>query len=549
MSDYDTGDYTTDDDDYTPPPLIPRDPVNYRPYTEYRGGGQILGEAMHGNNPVVLGVLLDYRNEVLKKAGLSPSTTPLPGTPFEDACRAAAVDTLRYLLEERPDCFDVSSHINKVEEWHGLTPLLTVAACAHDNARYNPDALKGWSRPGHGADPKAAKTKLDNAWDSQRTQFPTNSYPGGHGNALVLALGRYEMLQAVPFSDSIMDLLSLLLETESGVDVHQGAILATARVDGRGFAGLTDNDPVPGSNNVEILDCGSKRRQAGLEYWRGELAYLTPLAVAALNHNVPGIKALLALAKDGKADFTQDLVDPVMTIPGVDNDNLDDNVLFRDIIPMKPLHAACLGHATMQICAATINSFHRGYTPLHFAARFDRIHMVKALLERGADPSIRMPSVGFGRNSVFYHVFVYSLPRLSTRKYYPYHTTLVQMIDHDIQMYPLIKILLKQPDEKDPEVARRYALALVNEADEDGNTALHWAMGFGLPSTAAALKAHGAKPDMKNKAGEVPRRNTFPTTTIKRAKELIHFALDKPYKRQEELLEINIHLYVDKKES
>lgn len=223
--------------------------------TEYRQGGQILGEAVRGNKPAVLNVLLDYREKAFNKAGLSPSITPLPGTPFVSACRSVAVDTLTYLLEERPDRVDVSHHIKKVEDRYGLTPLLTVAAGAHDNARYSPHALDNGAYPSpgmatrlglveaskryvemlrlllkHGADANAVRDRL---CDSQSfPKYPADAYPGGHGNALVLALQRSGAPDTGPFSDSMMDVINILLEKETGIDIHRGAILPTARVDG-----------------------------------------------------------------------------------------------------------------------------------------------------------------------------------------------------------------------------------------------------------------------------------------------------------------------------
>lgn len=45
---------------------------------------------------------------------------------------------------------------------------------------------------------------------------------------------------------------------------------------------------------------------------------------------------------------------------------------------------------------------------------------------------------------------------------------------------------------------------MINEADNDGNTALHYAIAYGLERSAAALVALGAQTNVKNNVGQVP---------------------------------------------
>lgn len=203
--------------------------------------------------------------------------------------------------------------------------------------------------------------------------------------------------------------------------------------------------------------------------------------------------------------------------------------------------------ANTAICAATINATHpyvsahtgqrHHYTPLHLGARFDRLPMLRVLLDRGANPSIPVPHTG---RSVFFSVFA-SLLRLCSHtgvldsswgggvfSNLPYQPQ-VCAIDASIGtagMTTLVRDLLRpgpkprmeakeeagtKTEAGTKDVARR--LALVNEAGADGNTALHWAMGYGLPHARAALLALGARPGARNNAGEAPTEGTPPTST------------------------------------
>lgn len=192
------------------------------------------------------------------------------------------------------------------------------------------------------------------------------------------------------------------------------------------------------------------------------------------------------------------------------------------------------------VCAATVNATHPyvspktgqryHFTPLHLGARFDRLPMLGVLLNRGANPSIPVPHTG---RSVFFSVFA-SVLRLCSRdsrlvgSHYGAHFSSlfyrdrVRDIDGSIGtagMTTIVRDLLRPgpkprietTKETTNDAARR--LTLINEADADGNTALHWAMGFGLSHAGAALLALGARPGARNNAGEIPTEDTPPTTT------------------------------------
>jgi ankyrin repeat protein len=137
---------------------------------------------------------------------------------------------------------------------------------------------------------------------------------------------------------------------------------------------------------------------------------MTPLAIGALHHNVAGVKALLGL--------------------GAESD-----LAKADGMGMLPLHAAVIGRSTnirqwrgsdiargaieiIKILTAdesireTINrTDNAGNTPLHLASHFDRLPLVRALLDRGADPSVPTPGVAM--------YFTRSMPLRPARPFIP----------------------------------------------------------------------------------------------------------------------------------
>ncbi|KJR86516.1 uncharacterized protein SPSK_02272 [Sporothrix schenckii 1099-18] len=310
---------------------------------------------------------------------------------------------------------------------------------------------------------------------------------------------------------------------------------------------------------------------------QGPDTYLTPLAAAALCRNAAGVAALL---ETPGADFYSDLrrppcgrVDERVRVPhfrepelyrktvlldeayGVDGRNeirtrdrlsgasdeplehaVDPDTLrvtFDYNITSEAARKAYLDDcvATVQLLtadaavrAATINATHphdgMQYTPLQLGARFDRLPMLRVLLDAGADPRPPVPHTG---RSVFFSVFASLLrlcsktggcnwhcDRMQRRLYHPE----VIAIDTSIGTAGMTSLLrdllwLDTGDAKDEAIR----LARINEADADGNTALHWAMGYDLPHAQAALLALGARPDARNDAGGVPTQGTPPTTT------------------------------------
>ncbi|KAL1889668.1 hypothetical protein Sste5346_008787 [Sporothrix stenoceras] len=300
-------------------------------------------------------------------------------------------------------------------------------------------------------------------------------------------------------------------------------------------------DPVAArASEIAARDEKDRRNGPG----QGPDTYLTPLAAAALFRNALGVQALLQIPD---TDFSTDLMAP--SIPASfrtfrSGENGETASIPAGTTAMRPLHAAMIGpvykqlHAatyavtdtatahkgylddcltTVQLLttntavyAATINATHPyvspqtgkryHYTPLHLGARFDRLPMLRVLLNRGANPSIPVPHTG---RSVFFSVFA-SLLRLCS-----YTGRLVETNYGGTFNGPLYRDRVRDID------ASIGTAALVNEADADGNTALHWAMGFGLSYAGAALLALGARPGARNNAGEIPTDGTPPTTKMR----------------------------------
>ncbi|KAL1912663.1 hypothetical protein Sste5344_001253 [Sporothrix stenoceras] len=172
--------------------------------------------------------------------------------------------------------------------------------------------------------------------------------------------------------------------------------------------------------------------------------------------------------------------------------NLDDEVPV-----ILPLHAVLLGPfirysyflppdkdetaAAVGLYTATINAPYRHHhTPLHMATDFDRIPMLLALIELGADLDVPRHD---GRGLVL--ALFSSVPRLSP---IPYNdvTAWAVAVDESTDMTTVLTTLLQRyrPLGHDADVDARNAAArdaIVNEADANGNTPLHFAMAYRLP--------------------------------------------------------------------
>lgn len=198
----------------------------------------------------------------------------------------------------------------------------------------------------------------------------------------------------------------------------------------------------------------------------------------------------------------------------------------EDCMPvLLPLHAALLGEfignapweeaavkaavdvvriltANDAIRAATINATYRGHcTPLHMATSFDRIPLLLAVLELGAD----MEAPRLDGHGLILALFA-SVSHLTRDKLDRWWCV---QVDESTDMLSVLQTLLHKyrPLEKDPAVDTQNAQrrrAMIDEADDDGNTALHYAMAYGLKRSAAALVALGAQTNVTNNAGQEP---------------------------------------------
>ncbi|KAL1889475.1 Palmitoyltransferase zdhhc13 [Sporothrix stenoceras] len=494
----------------------------------------------------ILTALLDYRDSLLpderkrwedeyerdekKWADEDPYARPW-GTPLTEACMSAQADAVQMLLARMPEV-DVNA-----SDKFGFTPLQAVAKHAV-GVRPHTDPDEPARRMAivkmllaKGAVPRSTDGKL------------------GRPNPLLLTLMADRGQGDAALTRFFID--------ELGINVHASFSWSTARLDGRGVNGVTDDDKA-----IDRFDSKSNDNDV----------YLSPLATAALFGNAAGVETLL---RTPITDFVKDLVPAtglpplhaaVVGVPHLEAPILEpggpeptyhrpvrfvhNNKVFlqqygqwHDTLSNEEREAFWAAYdvagvadraayidarvATVQLLVSAveavsgyltpfdINATHSRYTPLHLSARFDRLPLLRVLLDHGADPNIPIP--GEKGKSVLATVTA-SVHRLCARNsrvaygqpwqsgggawaYTPY-SVVVQSIDARIGegMTTLLRELSTASDD-------------VNEVDADGNTALYWTSGYGLPNTTKALLVMGARPDAQNHAGEVPTDGTVPTTT------------------------------------
>ncbi|KIH92208.1 hypothetical protein SPBR_09121 [Sporothrix brasiliensis 5110] len=397
------------------------------------------------------------------------------GTPLTEACAMGRLDTVRLLLQGMPE-----TDINEVTNG-GFTPLI---AAAHGHSgppearveliRYLlergadihaivPDSLAPWET-------------LDKAYDKSVEDGPyiLRPRPGGRGNVLVWALNSGSTAPAV-----------VALLVEAGVSVYQSYLHRIQRI-----------------NKTDDQDVGT---HVHLTYDR---AYLSPIATGAMYHDIDGVKALLNLFPtdhERLLAMTDAVLVPQPPAPLRDPDD--------EVPVLLPLHAAVIAvdmvrllTADKDICAATINArYRRHYTALHMATSFDRIPLMVALVELGADIEV-LP----GRNGPGIILALFSsVSRVNNCSYTHEASQLAYTVDVSTDILAVLTRLLQRynPRGEDANVDAQNAatrIALVNEADTNGNTPLHFAMAYRMPRSAAALLALGARANAVNKAGQVP---------------------------------------------
>ncbi|CAK7200771.1 hypothetical protein SEUCBS139899_003470 [Sporothrix eucalyptigena] len=510
-----------------------------------------LNLAAESGHVDILTVLLDYRDSLppderdRREAAYERDELAMDdpfqrpwGTPLTTACMAGHADAVQLLLARMPEV-DVNA-----SDKFGYTPLQSVARCA---------LSAGPDRPHMDPDEPArriaivkmllAKGAVPRATDGRPELHFRYTGRAAQPDPLVLTLmadrGQGDSALTRFFIDKV------------GIDVHAGFSWCTARMDGRGVNGVADEDvngyDVTATNDINV--------------------YLTPLAMGALFGNAAGVETLL---RTPNTTFAADLVpatglpplhaamvglptlkaairepggpEPsyqrpirffhdnkvLLVVNGQMNRSLSDKEREAYWAANKAAtvtdRAAYIDArvATVQLLVAeaasvcksfNINATHAGCTPLHLGARFDCLPLLRVLLDRGADPRIPLP--GPGGRSVFAAI-VASIHRLCVAQWsrvandQPWYSAggtrctdynaVVQSIDARVGegMTALLRELMGDSS--------------VNEADADGNTALHWTMGYSLPSATKALLALGARPDALNHAGEVPTDGTVPTT-------------------------------------
>ncbi|EPE03058.1 ankyrin repeat-containing protein [Ophiostoma piceae UAMH 11346] len=436
----------------------------------------------------ILDILMKYR------ATLPPEMLVLPqygedddfecgnwGTPLTAACRMGRFDTVRLLLQGMPD-----TDINEVGP-NGLTPFLAAAEGGIGPPEVRVQLIRFLIE--RGADIYAVKQDFEHFYDESLKARPLvlrRPVPGGRGNALA---------RAMDFNNTAPEVLAVLVE--AGVNVYQSHV----------------------QSHVGILK--SINESDGQDSGRHKSAYFSPMAIGAQHHNVVGVAALLHMFPDdhGRLLTSTD----VILVP-------QRRALLRDpedeVPVMLPLHAALTGAYSMDyiwttdqaksavnmvrlftadkaICAATINTPYRHYTPLHITTGFDRMTLLLALIELGADSEVPRPD-GHGLILALFS----SIARIS-HKYLHFSTSWAVDVDASTDMMAVFTKLLKRysPRGKDGDVDAQNAatrIALINEADTNGNTPLYFATAYQMPKSTAALMALGARTTVANDAAQVP---------------------------------------------
>lgn len=103
--------------------------------------------------------------------------------------------------------------------------------------------------------------------------------------------------------------------------------------------------------------------------------------------------------------------------------------MLRRVPPTVAYIDACVATVELltadpAVCIKTINAkygtplgYKYEYTPLHLGARFDRLPLLRVLLDHGADPRIPMPpSTRTGKTQTILAAIIYSIHRLCNRR-------------------------------------------------------------------------------------------------------------------------------------
>ncbi|CAK7214649.1 hypothetical protein SBRCBS47491_002217 [Sporothrix bragantina] len=403
------------------------------------------------------------------------------GTPLTTACAMGRLDTLKLLLDGMPD-----ADINEVDNL-GLAPFLAAASKRHGPTEDRLTLLcflmeRGADvhavqrvRFGYDDDLKQkAEADLqneeeidyDNYDEDDDDLYEFRPRPGGYGNALALAMGH---------PDTVPAILKFLVE--AGVDVYQSRAQTVRHL----------------AHSNDLNDLSSPR---------DEWAFLSPLAIGALCRNPVGIKTLLELFPSDHGRLLASTDATIVPSPWPEPPTPEDAVPV--ILPPEDNTAAALDvvrllTADETIRAATINALYRQrHTPVHIATGFDRIPMLQAVLELGGDATIPRHD-GQGLILALFSSVSCLSPKNSLKS-----IEWAVAVDAATDMHALLTMLLDRccprgegtEGTDDDEAAAR--LALLNEADANGNTPLHFAMGYRRERSTAVLQALGARTDAVN---------------------------------------------------
>jgi len=184
------------------------------------------------------------------------------------------------------------------------------------------------------------------------------------------------------------------------------------------------------------------------------------------------------------------------------------------------LSEACnLGHFPVNVNIQTIE----GYTPLHFAAKFNQINVVEVLLSADADPNL---VDGHGRTPLHWAAenhfedvgcALLKSPSIDINLQDLFGRTALHWASKKGQVELVSKILQSEK-------------ALVNTQTNGGETALHWACLEGHINVVILLLQRGANPTLKNSNEQTP----LDISSKKEVKDLLQASLTKSKEKENE---------------
>ncbi|KAK1771148.1 ankyrin repeat-containing domain protein [Phialemonium atrogriseum] len=432
----------------------------------------------------VLKVLLEYQST------LSPSELTQEPTnfdrlyliPLHAACRHGHTSTVQFLLS-----FEPLTDIEERDAGDGMTPLRCALSAA--------PALCKQSK-------QIVRLLLTRGADAAAVYQYGLYIPSARGNTLTLAA-----------SSADAEVIKWLIEAGANVNARAAHI-------GEGYD-LTPLHRGCLHHNIPavqaLLDLGARSGIAAVD-GQGQL----PLHSAVVGGSVEMVALLLAdeqarqttiNAKDHSGRTPLHLAAAggsleIVTLLLAEDTALQATIIAKDNSGYTPLHSAVAGGFVeiMGLLLARDEAHHitvntkdnNDRTPLHLAARFDRLQLMRALLDSGANPSLRDTQ---GRTPLHTLCDRSELSRVSD----------LPAFDSNSNTALIRRLIAADPHETTSSSNTSATSATgpniiinIDSPDNDGNTPLHLAARHRHEHVVTALTRLGARGDARNNAGQTP---------------------------------------------